>query len=52
MPHSLRSQTFEHDLGHNNMTIVITKDWTAVKLKKVSILRLYPQPTFLKVGGS
>ena len=50
MPHSLRSQTFEHELGHNNMIIVITKDWTAVKLKKVSILRLHPQPTFLKGG--
>ena len=48
MPHSLRSQTFE--LGQNNIIIVITKDWTAVRLKKVSILSLHPQPTFLKGG--
>ena len=32
------------------MIIAITKDWTAVKLKKISILRLHPQPTFLKGG--
>ena len=52
MPHSLRSQTFEHELGHNNMIIVITKEWTAVRLKKSFSTQtaLHPQPTLLKGG--